>query len=60
MTLVRTKLKLAQMSEGDTLELLLTEGEPLKNIPRSVQELGHKVLSIQPYGAGTYKVIIEK
>lgn len=35
MTLVRTKLKLAQMAAGDTLELLLSEGEPLDNIPAS-------------------------
>ena len=34
MTLVRTKLRLAQMAEGDTLEVLLCKGEPLDNIPR--------------------------
>ena len=33
MTLVRTKLRLAQMAEGDTLEVLLCKGEPLDNIP---------------------------
>lgn len=60
MTLVRTKLRLAQMTEGDTLEVLLSEGEPLKNIPRSVQEQGYRVLSIKHCGEGTYKVTIEK
>lgn len=45
MTFVRTKLKLAQMAEGDTLEVLLSEGEPLDNVPRNAQEQGYKVLS---------------
>ena len=35
MTFVKTKLKLAQIAAGDTLEVLLTEGEPLENVPRS-------------------------
>ena len=33
MTFVKTKLKLAQIAAGDTLEVLLTEGEPLENVP---------------------------
>ena len=40
MTFVRTKLKLAQMAKGDTLEVLLSEGEPLNNVPRSAAEQG--------------------
>ena len=44
MTFVRTKLKLAQMAKGDTLEVLLSEGEPLNNVPRSAAEQGFKVL----------------
>lgn len=60
MTLVHTKLRLAQMAEGDTLEVLLCEGEPLENIPRSLQEQGYKVLSVKQYGGGTYKIMIEK
>ncbi|MCD7931882.1 MAG: sulfurtransferase TusA family protein [Tannerellaceae bacterium] len=38
MTFVKTKLKLAQLAPGDTLEVLLTEGEPLENVPRSATE----------------------
>ena len=49
MTLVHTKLRLAQMAEGDTLEVLLCEGEPLENIPRSLQEQGYKVHSVKQY-----------
>ena len=30
------------------LSILLKKGEPLENVPRSLQELGHTVLSLKP------------
>ena len=60
MTFVKTKLKLAQIAEGDILEVLLTEGEPLDNVPRSATELGYKVLSTEKVEGTTYKVTIQK
>ncbi len=60
MTFVRTKLKLAQIAKGDILEVLLTEGEPLNNVPRSAEEQGFKVLSIEHVEGTTHKVVIQK
>ncbi|MBR6309916.1 MAG: sulfurtransferase TusA family protein [Paludibacteraceae bacterium] len=60
MTFVKTKLKLAQIAEGDILEVLLTEGEPLNNVPRSATEQGFKVLEITKIEGNIYKVIIQK
>ena len=60
MTFVRTKLKLAQMAKGDTLEVLLSEGEPLNNVPRSASEQGFKVLAVVHVEGKTYRVLIEK
>ena len=60
MTFVKTKLKLAQIKEGDTLEVLLSEGEPLDNVPRSAEEQGFKVLSIEHVEGITHKVTIQK
>jgi TusA-related sulfurtransferase len=60
MTFVKTKIALAKLKEGDTLEVLLSEGEPLENVPRTSQEQGYKVLSIDALGGGTHKVIIQK
>ncbi|MGM9760568.1 MAG: sulfurtransferase TusA family protein [Parabacteroides sp.] len=61
MTFVRTKLKLAQIAKGDTLEVLLTEGEPLENVPRSAREQGFQVLSVEPTETPhIYRVLIEK
>ncbi len=60
MTFVRTKLRLAQIAPGDTLEVLLREGEPLDNVPRSATEQGYKVLSIEHVEGDIHKVTIEK
>ena len=60
MTFVKTKLKLAQIAEGDILEVLLTEGEPLDNVPRSATEQGYKALSTEKVEGTTYKVTIQK
>lgn len=59
MTFVKTKLKLETMDRGQVLEVKLREGEPLANLPKSVEQEGHKVLEIykeDPF----YKILIER
>ncbi len=60
MTFVKTKLKLAQMAQGDVLEVLLTDGEPLNNVPRSAAEQGYKVLGVEHVEGDVHKVTIQK
>lgn len=60
MTFVKTKIKLAQIAKGDTLEVLLTEGEPLNNVPKSATEQGFEVLSQEPVEGNVWKVTIRK
>lgn len=48
MTFVRTKLLIEKMSIGDTALVRLNAGEPLRNVPRSVKEHGHKILYLEP------------
>jgi len=60
MTFVKVKLKLAQINKGELLEVLLNGGEPLENVPRSCEEQGYKVLSIDPTDDGKHIIIIEK
>ena len=59
MTFVKAKVKLAKLMPGDRLEVLLTGGEPLRNVPRSAREQGYKVISVQPNGE-FHKIVIEK
>ncbi len=60
MTFVKTKIELAKLAEGDILEVLLAEGEPLENVPRSAKEQGYNVLSVEHVEGTTHKVTIQK
>lgn len=42
---VRTKLKLDTMASGETLEVMLDDGEPIASVSQSVVEEGHIILS---------------
>lgn len=48
MTFVRTKLLIEKMRSGERAEVRLQGAEPLDNVPRSVREIGHEVLSLTP------------
>jgi TusA-related sulfurtransferase len=56
---VKTKLKLETMSSGDSLEVLLDLGEPEKNVPRSIKNDGHEVLSMEKIN-GHLKIVVKK
>jgi tRNA 2-thiouridine synthesizing protein A len=56
---VKTKLKLETMDPGQTLAVILDDGDPIKNVPRSVSDDGHTVLLQEPW-AQAHRVIIQK
>jgi TusA-related sulfurtransferase len=60
MTFVKTKIQLSKLQSGDILEVLLMEGEPLQNVPKSAREQGFKVLDVSHVEGLVHKVIIEK
>ena len=59
---VKTKLKLEMMDDGERLEVWLDAGEPIKNVPMSLRNDGHKVLAEEPLEADQqhFKVLVEK
>lgn len=57
--LVKTKLKLEELESGEQLEILLDEGEPIRNVPRSVKGEGHKILNLERVGHYC-RLVIEK
>ncbi len=56
---VKTKLKLEMMEGGQVLEVTLDDGEPMRNVPRSVKEEGHKIIKVEGFEEG-YKIYIKK
>ena len=61
MTFVKTKIALNKLQTGDILNVKVTAGEPLENVPRSAAEQGFKVLSVEETATkGIYNIEIEK
>ena len=56
---VKTKIKLETMASGSILEVLLDNGEPSENVPKSIKNDGHKIISLIEK-QGHYKLTIEK
>jgi sulfite reductase (ferredoxin) len=59
MNFVKTKVALSQLKTGQVLQVLLDEGEPLENVPRSVAAEGHRVLE-QARVTDHWSVVIRK
>ena len=65
MTFVKAKLMIEKIPQGSVLEVRLKGKEPLTNVPRSVLEHGHLILSMQPESVdqnelGVHQLIIKK
>ena len=60
LTFVHTRLTIDSMDPGTVLAILLNEGEPLENVPRSIKELGHEVISVKPSTnpPGCYRLLV--
>ncbi|MDP2940290.1 MAG: sulfurtransferase TusA family protein [Candidatus Omnitrophota bacterium] len=56
---VKAKLFLENQEIGDIIEIFLDEGEPINNVPKSLESDGHKILRIEKLN-GFYKVVVEK
>jgi tRNA 2-thiouridine synthesizing protein A len=59
MNFVKTKLKLEEMETGKVLEVILDDGDPIKNVTASVKEENHKILKVEKIN-GHWKLIVRK
>ena len=59
-TFVKVKMALEDLAAGQLLAVHLTEGEPIQNVPRSLKDEGHKVLSVNQAADGTYDLVVQK
>ncbi|WP_298270078.1 sulfurtransferase TusA family protein [Geobacter sp.] len=56
---VKAKLALEMVDAGEVIEFLLDDGEPVKNVPRSLKSEGHKLLGLKE-AEGYYILTLEK
>ncbi|MDG5815174.1 sulfurtransferase TusA family protein [Chitinispirillales bacterium ANBcel5] len=59
MNFVKTKLALSALKSGQILSVLLDEGSPIENVPRSVSAEGHEIVDQQKLD-NYWKVVIKK
>ncbi|HJO74907.1 MAG TPA: sulfurtransferase TusA family protein [Rhodospirillales bacterium] len=65
LTFVKTKLLIESMSAGQTAEVRLKGREPLENVPRSVNDSGHSIISLEAESPsepadGIHRLILKK
>ena len=59
MNFVKTKMELALMQNNQLLEILLDDGSPIENVPRSIENEGHEILEQNRRG-DAWSVLIRK
>lgn len=51
---VKVKLAIEDLEAGETARILLDDGEPVKNVPRSLKAEGHRLVGLQLSEEGHY------
>ncbi len=59
MNFVKTKMALSRLNTGQVLQVLLDDGEPVDNVPKSVEAEGHRIIG-QAKAADHWSVTIRK
>ncbi len=59
-TFVRSKLALEKIKPGEILRIIVDYEPAIRNVPRSMTDQGHKVLSINKINDTDYEIIVEK
>ncbi len=60
MTFVRTRLALERLAPGELLLVHLKGQEPLLNVPRSAESLGHAVVSLETDSLGISHLVLRR
>ena len=60
MTFVKVKVEIEGLQDGQILKIKMNGGEPVRNVPASLKEEGHKVIRVIRNEDDTYTVFVEK
>ncbi|GAB4411278.1 MAG: sulfurtransferase TusA family protein [Thermodesulfovibrionales bacterium] len=59
-TFVKSKLAIEDMDVGDVLEILLDSEEASRNIPKSMEDHGHRVLRVEKINDTDWVIVVRK
>ncbi|MGK9475652.1 sulfurtransferase TusA family protein [Melioribacter sp. OK-6-Me] len=57
---LKAKLKLEEIQAGEYLEIILDDGQPIKNVPLSLQQDGHEITKKEKFNENQWKIIVKK
>ena len=60
MNFVKAKLRLESMNVGETLAVLLDDGEPIRNVPASFRNEGQTIEETADLGDGHWRAVVRK
>ncbi len=60
MTFVKAKAAIDELEIGQILEVIMNDGEPTENVPRSMKEEGQQVLKLEKMQEGAYRMFVKK
>jgi len=60
MNFVKTKVKLATLPIGARLAVVLDDGEPIANVPASLEAEGQAVLAKERIDSGRWRIVVER
>lgn len=58
-TFVKTKLALERVGIGEVIVVVLEQGQPLENVPRSLKDEGHQIIQVERLGEA-FKIWVRK
>ena len=59
-TFVKAKVALEELDDGQILAIKMNDGEPVQNVPRSVNEEGPHILKLDDNEEVTYTLFVRK
>lgn len=59
-TFVKSKLALEELQRGQVLEVVVDHKPATENVPRSMENEGHKVLEVTQIGENEWRIVIQK
>ncbi|WP_408955586.1 sulfurtransferase TusA family protein [Natroniella sp. ANB-PHB2] len=60
MNFVKAKVAIAPLEPGETIDIYLDAGEPIANVPQSLNSEGHEILDKEQVGDGYYILTVKK
>lgn len=59
-TFVRSKLALEKLASGEVLEIITDHRPATENVPRSMENEGHKVLEVVSINETDWRIVVKK